>query len=46
MRFFAEFGGIVLSSRALLVLGIWGLDMRNCLARLQYVEDRAFILKD
>ena len=45
MRFLARVGMVVLKSRALLVLGIWDLDMRDCLARIRYVEDSAFILQ-
>lgn len=44
MRFLARFEVVVLNSRALLVLGIWGLDVKYLLARLRYVEDSAFIL--
>ena len=43
-RFLARFGGVVLNSRALLVLGIWSLVVRHFLARQRYVEDSTFIL--
>lgn len=44
MRFFARLGGVVLNDRARLMLRIWGLDVRYCVARLRYSEDTAFML--
>lgn len=44
MRFLARLGGVVLNNRARLMLRIWGLDVRYCVARLRYGEDTAFML--
>ena len=46
MRFLVRFGGVVLNGRALVVLFIWDLEVRYCLARLRYVEDSDFILSE
>lgn len=44
MRFLARLGGVVLNNRARLMLRIWGLDVRYCVARLRYAEDTVFML--
>ena len=46
IRFLARLGVVVLNKRALLVLRIWGFDVRHCIERQRPVDDTAFILDD
>ena len=43
MRLLPSFGGVVLSSRALLMMMMWKFDVRRCLARLRFITNSDFI---